>query len=174
MMPNEGYTQASLSVMQRAAAGPGAMAYLTKLAELFFLRAMREYPEFRAEMVGEGSSLNLSRAIRLMKDNPEYRWTLSKLAREVGISRSSFAAKFLKATGCTPMAKLTKIRLEAAFQLLNDGSLPISEVARQVGYESESAFVRRFKEEFGAPPGQLRRSNRSSNEAAAPESVHDD
>lgn len=163
MMPTDGHTQASLSVMQRAATGPGAMAYLTKLAELFFLRAMREHPEFRAEMVGGGASLHISRAIRLMKERPQVRWTLDKLAREVGISRSSFAAKFMSATDSTPMAMLTKIRLEIAFQLLSDNRLSIAEVAGRVGYESESAFVRRFKEEYGGPPGQLRRSIKADN-----------
>ena len=35
--------------------------------------------------------------------------------------------------------------------------MTVAEVARRVGYASESAFNRAFREQFGAPPGRYRR-----------------
>ena len=50
------------------------------------------------------------------------------------------------------MQYLTRWRLALAAQVLRAGSEPIARIAERSGYESEAAFSRAFKREFGAPP----------------------
>ena len=59
------------------------------------------------------------------------------------------------------MAYLTRWRLQVAARSLEKTSRGVADIAADVGYESEAAFNRAFKREFGQPPGRYR-SNRKS------------
>src|SRR5262245_53989802 len=54
------------------------------------------------------------------------------------------------------MAYLTRSRLQLAARSLERTSRGVAETACDVGYESEAAFNRAFKREFGRPPGRYR------------------
>jgi transcriptional regulator GlxA family with amidase domain len=54
------------------------------------------------------------------------------------------------------MAYLTRWRLQLAARELVATSRGVAEVATDVGYESEAAFSRGFKREFGLPPARYR------------------
>jgi AraC-like DNA-binding protein len=54
------------------------------------------------------------------------------------------------------MAYLTRWRLQLAARSLERTSRGVAEIAAEVGYESEAAFNRAFKREFGLPPGRYR------------------
>jgi AraC-like DNA-binding protein len=54
------------------------------------------------------------------------------------------------------MAYLTSWRLQLAARSLENTSRGVAEIAADVGYESEAAFNRAFKREFGQPPGRYR------------------
>jgi AraC-like DNA-binding protein len=58
------------------------------------------------------------------------------------------------------MQYLTRWRLALAARALKAGNEPILRVADEVGYESEAAFNRAFKREFGMPPATWRRHSR--------------
>jgi AraC-like DNA-binding protein len=73
------------------------------------------------------------------------------LAVEVGMSRSSFAARFRQLVGDGPIEYLTRWRMLLAGRDLSRGE-PIDAVARSLGYESESAFSTAFKRVTGSPP----------------------
>ncbi|MEU9984104.1 helix-turn-helix transcriptional regulator [Streptomyces sp. NPDC050856] len=79
------------------------------------------------------------------------------LAASVGLSRTTFAARFLACVGQSPMAYLTWWRLSTASRLLRETGAPLAAVARQVGYASEFAFAHAFKREFGTAPGAFRK-----------------
>ena len=49
------------------------------------------------------------------------------------------------------------VSMEKAAQLLRETDLPVAEVARQVGYESQSKFTAAFKEQYGQLPKEYRR-----------------
>jgi AraC-like DNA-binding protein len=82
------------------------------------------------------------------------------LAEEVGMSRSKFAKKFTTLVGEPPLAYLTRWRMHSAARLLTADSLTVGEVARRVGYESETAFSKAFRRVFGSAPGGYRRPTR--------------
>lgn len=97
-------------------------------------------------------------ALRLMHQAPEYRWTVAELADQLSISRSAFAERFKRITGRPPLEYLTWWRLQrAAARLRSDESVSMYELARCSGYQSEAAFSKAFRREFGVSPGSVRR-----------------
>ncbi|WP_293510112.1 helix-turn-helix transcriptional regulator [Parvibaculum sp.] len=83
-------------------------------------------------------------------------WTTEGLAAEIGMSRSAFASRFTEPVGEPPMRYLAKWRLTFAARRLLDTGEPVSRIAFEAGYESEAAFNRAFKRNFGAPPATWR------------------
>jgi AraC-like DNA-binding protein len=78
--------------------------------------------------------------------------TIEQLAARVGLNRNDLTKGFRDLLGKTPRAYGNMLRMEQAQSLLNSGSLSISEVARQVGYDAYSGFARAFQSHFGRPP----------------------
>jgi len=96
-------------------------------------------------------------ALTLMHARPAHRWTLDALAREVGLSRSTFAERFATLTGVPAMQYLSSWRLQVATQYLERHGNSVAQVAALVGYESEAAFNRAFKKRVGVLPASWRR-----------------
>jgi len=88
---------------------------------------------------------------------PAEAWTAETLALEVGMSRSVFAERFTSLVGQPPMHYLTLWRMQVAAQHLREGHGGVAQIAFEVGYESEAAFSRAFKRQFGTSPGTWRR-----------------
>ena len=81
---------------------------------------------------------------------------VADLARLCGLSSARFHARFVAATGHTPMEHVRLRRLHKGRELLLGTRLPVGEVAVQVGYSSQSAFTAALVREFGTTPRQLR------------------
>ena len=94
---------------------------------------------------------------RCCTGSPAIRWTVAELAAKVGASRSLVAERFVQFLGEPPLTYLARWRLQLAARLLQTTQKTILHVAFDVGYESEAAFNRAFKREFGLPPAQYRR-----------------
>lgn len=140
---------------------PGAASMLAKLSELMFVEAMRSYasnlpPQGRGWLAGVRDA-QIGRVLALMHGDPGRGWNVDALAREVAMSRSTLAERFTFLVGESPMQYLTRWRLALAAQALRAGADPIARVAENSGYESEAAFNRAFKREFGLPPAAWRR-----------------
>jgi AraC-like DNA-binding protein len=65
--------------------------------------------------------------------------------------------RFAALVGKPPMQYLMSWRLAMAETSLRRGEGSIQRIATDVGYESEAAFCRAFKREFGMPPAAWRR-----------------
>jgi len=85
--------------------------------------------------------------------------TLRLIAREVGMSRSALSARFTTLVGESAMRYLTRWRMQLAHQSLQHQPEPLTSLATRLGYQTESAFCRAFKREWGLPPGQVTRTN---------------
>ena len=92
-----------------------------------------------------------------MHDEPGRAWTVDALAREVALSRSLFAQRFAALVGESPMQYLTRWRLALAARALRSSDETIARVAERSGYETDAAFSRAFKREFGVPPSAWRK-----------------
>lgn len=79
--------------------------------------------------------------------------TLDDLARAAGLSRYHLLRVFKKATGLTPHAYRTQLRIEHAKVLLRAGRAP-ADVAQDCGFADQAHFANRFRHFTGATPGQ--------------------
>ena len=140
---------------------PGSSVMLKNLSEIMFINIIRAYLEQDAPGSGFLSALNdprISKALKLMQDSPQNNWTLESLASEVGMSRSVFFNQFKKLVHETPLSYLTNWRIRQAQKLLVTDNSNISQIAANVGYQSEAAFNRIFKTKTGQTPAVYRRS----------------
>jgi len=146
-----------------AAGRPGSEAVLAKLSELLFVEAVRRYAEsLPPDQTGWLAGLrdpHVARAMALLHRDITRRWTVDDLGREVGLSRSALAERFVHLIGAPPMQYLARWRMQVATQKLRNTSASLAQVAEDVGYDSEAAFSRAFKKAFGAAPATWRRSN---------------
>lgn len=140
---------------------PGGRAVVLRMADLMILEAIRGAPEIMAQIADLGpvwlKTFRIEQAVAAMTDNPAHPWTLASLSKYVGMSRASFADKYLIRMGLPPIQHLTNIRLDHAASLLRSTALPIGEIAHQSGYASESSFTRAFRKRHGVPPKDFRR-----------------
>ena len=149
---------------QEISAGrPGSETVLAKLSELLFVEAVRRYAETLPDgQTGWLAGLRepyVARALALLHHDITRRWTVDDLGREVGLSRSALADRFIRLIGVPPMHYLANWRMQVATQNLRNTSAPLAQIAEKVGYDSEAAFSRAFKKVFGAAPATWRRSN---------------
>lgn len=145
---------------ESASEHPGAEVMLRRLTELLFIQVIRCWVGQQAEAsVGWGGALGdpaISKALSLIHESPERRWTVQSLADAAVLSRSAFSARFTELLGEPPISYLTRWRMLRATRLLKSG-VGIAAVADRLGYESEVAFRKAFKREIGVPPAQYRR-----------------
>jgi AraC-like DNA-binding protein len=138
----------------------GTTIVLSRLSELLFVEAVRRcieaLPEDRSGWLAGLRDRFVGRALSMLHAQPARAWTVDELARAVGLSRSALAQRFTELLGQPPMQYLARWRLQIASRELLGESKPLAAVAEQVGYESEAAFNRAFKREFGMPPAAWR------------------
>lgn len=146
-----------------SAGRPGSETVLAKLSELLFVEAVRRYaetlPEGQTGWLAGLRDPHVARALALMHRDITRRWTVDDLGREVGLSRSALADRFIRLIGVPPIQYLASWRMQVAAQNLRDTSASLAQIAENVGYDSEAAFSRAFKKAIGAAPATWRRSN---------------
>jgi transcriptional regulator GlxA family with amidase domain len=130
-----------------------------RLLELLCAEIMRAQLESKAIDSGWFSAVNdpvIGRALSLIHAQPGDVWSVNRLADGVAMSPSRFAARFTTALGDSPMAYVTKWRMNVAGRMLGDSQQRIEEIATAVGYENVAAFSRTFKRHLGIPPAAWR------------------
>ena len=138
---------------------PGVDALCSQICATFFTLAVREWI---AQVNTEKNILSLllhprlGAVIQQMLEMPGHAWTVESLASIAHMSRASFAQLFRDVSGTTPLAVLTKLRLQIAAQMFSRETLPVVVIAESVGYASESSFHKAFVREFGCTPGEYR------------------
>jgi AraC-like DNA-binding protein len=153
------------SVDQTGRPHPGRDAVLAKLSEVLFVETLRAYiaqlPPNQTGWLASARDPEIGTALALMHRNPAHSWTIASLARETGISRWVLAERFRHYLNESPMAYLTRWRLQLGAQMLSSTCYSVAQIAGEVGYESEAAFNRAFKREFEIPPARFRSQSRS-------------
>lgn len=153
------------SVEQADKLQPGGEAVLAKLSEVLFVETLRAYiaqlPAGQSGWLAGARDAEVGKTLALMHRNPSHPWTLASLAKEAGVSRSVLAERFRHYLNESPMAYLTRWRLQLGAQMLASTSHSVAQIAPEVGYESEAAFNRAFKREFTIPPARFRNESRT-------------
>jgi len=160
-----------LAIAEGASHRAGGETVLAKLSELMFVEIIRRHLEtLPDDSRGWLSGLrdpHIGEALRLIHARPREEWTLDRLARHVGLSRTAFTGRFTHYVEVSPMQYLARWRLQLAGRLLERPDISIAQAGAEVGYESEAAFCRAFKKFVGTPPGTWRK-GRASHIQAAP------
>ena len=157
-------------VEEAASGGVGSEAMLAKLSEALFVDTLRRYaaglPENQLGWLTGARDPVVGKSLGLMHKRVDHPWTIAGLAKEVGLSRSALVERFTRYLSEPPMTYLTRWRLQLAARSLTRTPKGVAEIASEVGYESEAAFNRAFKREFGLPPARYRRQRRGEALAA--------
>ncbi len=134
---------------------------LNRLSELLFVFALRHY--LNQQLQNQGILLlyghpQLAKAVKAFHASPEQKWDLHRLAKQAGMSRTTFAQTFKKISSWTVNQYTSWWRMQIAWEQLHRGN-KVSNVAEKIGYQSEAAFSRAFKKQFAVSAGSVRRSN---------------
>ena len=140
---------------------PGGKGVLAKLAEVLFIEVLRIHMNEQAQgRTGWLAGINdriVGAALRALHAEPALPWTLEELSRLAGTSRSVLAERFPQVVGQAPMQHLAQWRMLLATNLLVRSNAPLARIAEEVGYQTDTAFSRAFRREYGIPPAAWRR-----------------
>ncbi len=139
---------------------PGGETVITHLADILIIQAIRSWLDSTSDAnrgwLAALRDKQIGRALVAIHRKPDKEWSVATLANEVGMSRSGFSARFTQLVGDSAMRYLTRWRMQFARVQLMESSDPLSILADRLGYQSEAAFSRAFKREFGVTPGSVR------------------
>jgi AraC-like DNA-binding protein len=136
---------------------PGRSLVLDRLLGVILIEALR----YRPANFGDGgrgllaglADPRIGLALRIMHSDTKRPWTVAALAREVGMSRSAFASRFVHLVGVPPVEYLANWRMTLAKSALASSSdVPLADIAEMAGYQSVSAFSTAFKRDTGYSP----------------------
>jgi AraC-like DNA-binding protein len=139
---------------------PGSEILLLRMADVIFIQILRAYlarvPADGGGFLGALRDPSTAAALGAMHDRAEAPWTVASLAKEVGLSRSVFAARFTQLVGEPPLGYLTRLRMQKAAILLREGAT-LAKASHLTGYASEGSFSHAFRQWAGVSPGAWRR-----------------
>lgn len=142
---------------------PGSEVVLLRMADVIFIQILRAYlgrvPDDSGGFLGALRDPSTAAALGAMHDRAEMPWTVASLAKEVGLSRSVFAARFTQLVGEPPLGYLTRLRMQKASTLLREGAT-LAKASQLTGYASEASFSHAFRQWAGMTAGEYRRQSR--------------
>ena len=149
---------------------PASEVVVARLTDVLVVRAVRE---IIADGLGDGWIAGLrdpaiARALALVHARPDRVGSVSDLAREASMSRSSFYEHFAAVVGMAPGEYVARWRIHMACGRLAGTTQSIAAVARDVGFRTEAGFSTAFRRMVGVPPSVYRRASR---DAGAPRSA---
>lgn len=141
-----------------------------RLAESFVAQAIRDYLDTLP--LGDGGWLAglrdpaVARALAVIHQRYAEDLDVEALARDAGVSRTVLGERFVQLLGEPPMRYCARWRMRIAANMLREGKQNSANIAYAVGFNSEAAFNRAFKREFGEPPAAWRKRREAERRAA--------
>jgi len=144
---------------------------VARLAELFLAQAIREYvdrlpPGSKGWLRGLADPA-VSKVLSIIHKRYAEELDIESLAREAGVSRTVLGERFGELLGEPPMRYCARWRMRMAANMLRDGKQSTANVGYAVGFNSEAAFNRAFKREYGEPPATWRKRIETEEQARA-------
>ena len=155
--------------LEAAAAQTGVPVADVRRGAVTFARALRatELAAFRGRLRALGFGLIEDPEERLAEELamalvgfaerrpiPDWKHAHRELLRDLDSPYDYAARAFQRVHDCTPLERLTKLRIERAAALLREGELQVSEVSEAVGYSYLSGFSRAVKRVYGVSPSE--------------------
>lgn len=131
----------------------GGESVITRLVDILMIQTIREWVVHSSEAHGQWLNAlkdpKISKALSCLHTHPEKAWTIARIGKEIGMSRTAFATRFSKLVGTTPMNYLTSWRMNLAELRVKNGEKVDLAFIESLGYQSESSFRRTFKKTKG-------------------------
>ena len=104
------------------------------------------------------SAPDVSAAVQYISEHYHETVELSKLANLAGLSEGHFCRVFKAHTHMRPMEYIIHLKTERAKDLLMEKSrIPVSDIAKRLGYTSSAYFSKVFKDRVGVSPEEYRK-----------------
>ncbi|WP_027146283.1 AraC family transcriptional regulator [Mesorhizobium sp. WSM3626] len=141
-------------MIETSDAQPGAALMISRIIDLMVIRTLRSWVHegHATGWLGGLSDARIARSLKAIHERPLQRWSINELADKAGMSRSSFCERFAALVGRSPLRYQNEWRLGLARDLLARRDARVGEIGLRIGYESEAAFSRAYKQLFGHPP----------------------
>lgn len=138
----------------------GALAIVTSLSQALLVMALRNHAASKggAGILGLLADARLGASVQALLREPGRAWTIETLGALSAMSRASYARHFSATAGMSVWAFLTQVRMAVACDLLRETRRNAGDIGMEVGYQSEAAFGKAFRQAVGVSPGQYRRS----------------
>ena len=127
-----------------------------KVREILFATLLKGTRKFHPDLTEHDLSA-IYAADQLILSNLDKHYTISQIARKVGINESKLKTGFKKVIGMTLYERLHTERMEKARELLLHSDKPIKAIHEEIGFEHLTNFITSFRKHFGVPPAALRR-----------------
>jgi AraC family transcriptional regulator, regulatory protein of adaptative response / methylphosphotriester-DNA alkyltransferase methyltransferase len=111
----------------------------------------------RVTTPGRRATLLAEATLVIEMRHPDPTLSLDDVAREIATSSRQLQRVFAELAGSTFRAELAAVRMQHAAALLQATDLPVSEIARRVGYRQAAQFAKAFRRHHGVSPSGLRR-----------------
>lgn len=105
---------------------------------------------------------SMQAAIQYINENYMNDLCIEDVASKVGLSSSYFSRLFKETTGKHFKNYLNSVRISVSEKLINEGQLPIIDIALESGFNSLRTFNRVFKELRGCSPSEMKKSKTNS------------
>lgn len=137
----------------------GQAIIVQRIAEIIVINMTRSLlADGSGRVLGIVKNRGVVSAIRAFLDAPLENWSIDRLARQAGMSRTKFSEEFRRVVGRTPMQTLARLRITLVTRKMLAEELSVEEASDMAGYSSSAAFIRAFSREFGTTPLQWRKS----------------
>src|SRR5260370_5647677 len=109
-----------------------------------------------------GASASVSRALKLIGESALDDGGVDQLADRLGIGSRHLRRLFVRHLGATPVAVAQTRRVHFAKKLIDETSLPMTQIAMAAGFGSVRRFNATFQKLYGRTPRDLRRTARNA------------
>lgn len=152
-------TLGNFLVYEVEAAQIGSELVIDKLSEVLFIHVIRNHLLGNREQgfITALADKKIGRVLSKIHEAPSDDWTVEQLAQVAGMSRSAFSERFSQLVKIPPLQYLRRWRMTQAYELFLTTDHSVARVAALSGYESEVAFAKAFKKQFGYGPGEARK-----------------
>ncbi len=152
---------------------PGFRLLAAQAAQLFLSHVVRSHCLDHANtapgwMKGL-SEPRIQKSIQAIHDDPGAPWGVAQLAGLAGMSRATFALRFVDVMGVPPMDFLRSWRMHLARAELRQGGKTVSNLSSELGYKSEAGFREAFRKSCGMSPQEFARAAQNAPSPPAPQ-----
>ena len=127
-----------------------------KMQELILRLKLVESPAFSSEKYSKNQIETIQKVHAKMIENLDKRYTIDVLSSEFLMNQTTLKAVFKKVYGKPIASYMKDYRMKKASEMLKESDMLLFDVARAVGYSSQSKFSQAFKETYGVVPSRYR------------------